>query len=142
MLVRFRRFAIASALVVPAAAGLSVVSAGAAAPPQIKAVAVHSTPLVTGPNTNLTGSGTTVVFSPKKLTGLTAVSDADCASDDYSFSISNTTAKKQTLTEGGVSTGFKVPAHAETDFCVFNDGTLKLGLKSSPAAKLKLVATS
>jgi hypothetical protein len=139
MLVKFRRFAIASALVVPAALGLTVVSSSAATP-HFKVL--HVTSFGTGPNTNLVGSGSTVVYSPKKLTGLSAVSEADCATTDYSFSIDNETSKSQTLTSGGVSTGIKIPKDTEDAICVFDDGNYKLGLKSSPAAKLKLSVTS
>ena len=122
-------------------AGLSAVSASAAPQPSFKAVAVHVEPLVTGPNTNLIGSGSTVVYSPRKFTGLTAVSDADCSSSDYSFSITNEAAKTQKVTSGGTVV-VKIPAGDAFAICVFNDGSYKLGLKSSPAAKLKLSVTS
>jgi hypothetical protein len=142
MLVKFRRLAIASALVVPTVVGLSVVSASAASSAHFKAVTVHGESVASQPNTNLVGSGTTVMFSPKKLIGLTSVSSADCSDTDYSFSMTNETARTQTLTEGGASTHIKIPAATVVPICVFGDGTLKLGLKSSPAAKLRLVTTS
>jgi len=142
MFVTVRRFAIASALVLPAVVGMTVVSASAAPSPHFKVVAIHTATAGTGPNTNLKGSGKTVVFSPKKLTGLSAVSQADCATTDYSFSITNTTSKAQSLTEGGTAIGIKIPKDTDEAICVFNDGSYTLGLKSSPAAKLKLTVTS
>jgi hypothetical protein len=137
MLLKIKRFAIASAIVVPAVAGLSMATASAA--PAVH-FASHAAPLVVGPNTNLVGSGTTVTYSPHKLTGLTAVSSADCSTSDYSFSISNTTTKAQTVTYMG-STVVKIPAGEGEAICVTGDGNFKLGLKSSPAAKLKLKVT-
>ncbi len=59
---------------------------------------------------------------------------------DYSFSISNTTAKTQKVTYQGALV-FKIPAEEAFDICVFNDGNYKLGLTSSPAAKLKTTVT-
>ncbi len=134
---KIRHLAIASAVVITPLLGLSAVSAGAASP---QIAAVHARPLVTGPNTNLVGSGSTVVYSPKKLVGLTAVSSADCSTSDYSFSVSNTTAKTQKVTSGG-SVVVKIPAGEAFAICVFNDGAYKLGLSSSPAAKLKITVT-
>ncbi len=81
-----------------------------------------------------------MVYSPKKLLGLTAVSDANCSTSDYSFSISNTTAKTQKVTSGGALV-VKIPAGEAFAICVFNDGSYKLGLSSSPAAKLKITVT-
>jgi hypothetical protein len=138
MFLKFRHLAIASAVVVTPLLGLSAGAASAASPQVIGAV--HAVPLVTGPNTNLVGSGSTVVYSPKKLLGLTAVSDANCSTSDYSFSISNTTAKTQKVTSGG-SVVVKIPAGEEFAICVFSDGAYKLGLSSSPAAKLKITVT-
>jgi hypothetical protein len=137
MLLKIRHLAIASAVAVTPLLGLSAVSASAASP-QIGSA--HAIPLVTGPNTNLVGSGTTVVYSPKKLLGLTAVSQANCSTSDYSFSISNTTAKTQKVTSGG-SVLVKIPAGEAFAICVFNDGAYKLGLSSSPLAKLKITVT-
>ncbi|MFZ0666693.1 MAG: hypothetical protein WAM97_13155 [Acidimicrobiales bacterium] len=140
MLLKIRRFAIASAVVVPAVVGLSVISASAA-PTHFKAVRV--TAFGTGPNTTMTGKGAAVIFTPKKLTGLSAVSEADCTTSDYTFSAYNKTKASQTLTEGGESTGITIPAGDEYAICVFDDGTYKLSLSSSPTtAKLKLKVTS
>jgi hypothetical protein len=140
MLLKIRRFAIASAVVVPAVVGLSVVSASAATT-HFKAVRVMA--FQTGPNTTLSGKGHAVIFTPKKLTGLSAVSSADCATTDYTFSVANTTKKAQTLTSGGESTGITVPADEEYAICVSEDGTYKLSVSSSPTtAKLKIAVTS
>jgi hypothetical protein len=141
MFVTVRRFAIASALVLPAVVGMTVVSASAAPSPHFKVVAIHTATAGTGPNTNLNGSGKTVVFSPKKLKGLAAVSSTDCSTSDYSFSVSNNTSKAQTLTYEGSSI-VKIPKATAEAICVTADGSYTLGLKSSPAATLKLTVTS
>jgi hypothetical protein len=137
MLLKIRHLAIASAVVVTPLLGLSAGSASAASP---EIGAVNATPFITGPNTNLVGSGTTVVYSPHKLLGLTAVSSTDCSTSDYSFSVSNTTARTQKVTSGGALV-VKIPAGEAFAICVFNDGTYKLGLASSPLAKLKIEVT-
>ena len=134
---KFRNLAIASAVVATPLLGLSAASASAASP---QITAVRAAPLVIGPNTNLVGSGTTVTYSPHKLLGLTAVSDANCTTSDYSFSISNTTAKTQKVTYQGAIV-VKIPSEEAFDICVFNDGNYKFGLTSSPAAKLKTTVT-
>jgi hypothetical protein len=137
---KIRHLAIASAVVVTPLLGLSGLSAASAGAASAQIGAAHAIPLVTGPNTNLVGSGTTVVYSPKKLVGLTAVSSADCSTSDYSFSVSNTTAKTQKVTSGGALV-VKIPAGEAFAICVFSDGAYKLGLASSPAAKLKITVT-
>jgi hypothetical protein len=137
MHLRIGQLVIASAMVMTVTTGASVLSAGAAPAPQ--ALVVHAGPLETGPTTNLVGSGSTVVFSPHKLTGLTAVSDG-CSSTDYTFSIANTTSKKQEVTLDGTDFG-KFPAHKALAVCLTTEETAKFGLISSPAAKLKVVVT-
>lgn len=137
MHLKIRHLGIAAAVVVTPLLGLSAVSAAAASP---KIAVAHAIPFVTGPNTNLAGSGTTVVYSPKKLLGLTAVSEANCSNSDYSFSVSNTTSKSQKVTYSG-SLVVKIPSGEAVAICVFNDGTYKLGLASSPNAKLKITVT-
>lgn len=141
MLLKIRRFAIASAIVVPAVVGLSVATSSAA-PAAHFAFHVIAAPLQTGPNSNLNGSGSTVVYSPHKLDNLTAVSSANCAVTDYTFSVTNNTTKTQKMTyQGTYIPGFKIPPGEQLDICVFNDGNYKFGLVSSPAAKLKTSVT-
>jgi len=70
------------------------------------------------------------------------VSSADCTTSDYTFSAANETKASQTLAQGGVSVGITIPAETEYAICVGEDGTFKLGLLSSPAAKLKLKVTT
>jgi hypothetical protein len=140
MLLKIRRFAIASAIVIPAVAGLSMATAATAGAAPAAHFAVHASPLIVGPNSNITGSGAAVVYSPHKLKNLTAVSSADCSTSDYTFSIANTTTKTQKVTFMG-SLAFKLPAGEQEDICVFADGTLKFGLEANPAAKLKAITT-
>jgi hypothetical protein len=97
-------------------------------------------PAIVGPNSNITGSGAAVVYSPAKLKNLTPVSSADCTTSDYTFSIANTTSKSQTVTYMGAK-AFKLPAGEQEDICVFADGTIKFGLMANPAAKLKAKVT-
>ncbi len=134
---KFRHLAIASAVVATPLLGLSAASASAASP---QITAVRAAPLVIGPNTNLVGSGTTVTYSPHKLLGLTAVSVANCSTSDYSFSVTNTTAKTQKVTYQGTLVA-KIPAGEGSAICATGDGNFKLGLSSSPAAKLKVTVT-
>jgi hypothetical protein len=138
MLLKIRRFAIASAIAIPAVVGLSVATSSAA--PAAHFSAVHAVPLIEGPNSNITGSGASVVYSPHKLKNLTPVSSADCSVTDYTFSVTNTTSKSQTVTYMG-ETAFKLPAGEQEDICVFADGTIKFGLKANPAASLKAKVT-
>jgi hypothetical protein len=139
MLLKLRRVAIASAVVIPAVAGLSVASASAA--PSADFGVVHGTATSSAPNADLDGSGSSVVFNPIKLGGLTAVPQTSCSLKDYSFTITNTTSSRQVVVSNGEIVD-KVPAGGKVEVCIYKPGTYKLGLRSSPGAHLRLHATT
>lgn len=140
MRLSIRLLAIASAVVMSVTTGSSVVAAGAATAPQ--AIAVHAIQFdYYQPVVGMVGSGSTVHFSPSKATGLTAVSAADCSGANYTFSFANQTSKNQKVTLGGAFFAL-ILVDRVVNFCIASDGIYKFGLRSSPAAKVKLVVTN
>ena len=132
-----RKFFVASVFMVPAVIGLTVFSAGASSGGR----STGGAPLLhSSSNTNLQGSGHSVVFDPTKLTG-DVVSQAHCTSSDNTFTITNDTPKAQKVTQGGkvVAT---VPDERFVYLCVSVAGTAKFGLVSDPAAKLKVTVVA
>ena len=131
-----KRLTVAGLFTIPAVLGLTAVSAGASS----GAPVLSSGPQAAGPVTSLTGSGHSVVFSPKSLTG-DVVPKADCAPSNDTFSITNNTPKAEKITRGG-KVIVRIPAGEYTYMCISTAGTEKFGVMSDPSAKLKVTAVA
>jgi hypothetical protein len=136
MLSIIRRIGTASAVGVTALLGFSTVSAGAGT--ALHLGTIHAIAFGARPTSDLVGNGSTVRYSPDKLTHLSAVPAADCSSSDFSFTIDNKTSTAQTITDIGGGDVGTIPAGDSHWVCLVDSGTtFKLGLRSSPAAELK-----
>jgi hypothetical protein len=104
---------------------------------------VASAPLVAvqGTTTTLSGSGSKVVFTPNRLTGVPLVPTSECSTSEYSFSIVNSTARSQKVTIDGALQA-KISPEQGTVVCLGTAGKYTFTLRSSPSAVLKVVVTA
>ncbi|MFZ0664428.1 MAG: hypothetical protein WAM97_01645 [Acidimicrobiales bacterium] len=135
MLSVFKRFAVASAFLMPGIACVTATSANAvlAAPHfvALKASTGHA-----GPAADLKGSGSTVTYSPRVIDAV-VVSAASCSSTNYSFAIFNLTKSGQKVLYGK-TVEFKIKPDKGVGVCAEATGNITFGLASSPKAKLKV----
>ena len=121
---------LSAAALVAAPMVLGVASSADARGAVPKLVAAPANPAAV-PNTDIKGSGATLKYKPAKLTAH-VFSQSQCASGtSVSFSATNTTNHKATMTSQG-SPIFRLPPHTRFNLCLFGSpGTLVLGLKGS-----------
>jgi hypothetical protein len=126
-----RRFALALAVIVTGATGLTSVPSGAS---------VRDVTPLAAPLTRLVGSGSSVVFSPKRLDPQLFPADScSVQPPPHQFNVVNETSVNQVVTEVGTKP-IKLAAGKKVGLCLFTQpGTYTLGLKSDPKASLTLV---
>jgi hypothetical protein len=128
---KVRRFALALTVIVTGATGITSVASGASVG--------DVTPLA-APSTQLVGSGSSVVFSPRRLE--LQVFTAESCSDQpspHQFNVVNETTMSQVVTDDGAKL-IKLAAGKKASACLFTEpGTYTLGLRSDPKASLTLI---
>jgi hypothetical protein len=138
-----KRLFVASVFVIPAVVGLTVLSAGASPYGQLASGAslvFGTAPEVAGPNSNLTGSGHSVVFSPTALSGA-VVPQSDCTPSDDTFTITNDTPKPQKITHAGVII-VRIPAGTYLYACISKAKSEKFDVVSDPSTQLTVTAVA
>jgi hypothetical protein len=133
-----KRLVFASACAVWAVGCLASGPAAAASPKQ-HFVSIKSGHAGAGPAVDLKGSGSTVVYDPRRVDGV-EIPSGQCSSSNYSFAIFNDTSKGQKVTYAG-KVEFRVAAGKGIGVCAGGTGKAVFGLVSSPAAKLKIDIT-
>jgi hypothetical protein len=124
--------------VATAAAFMLPASASQATAAHMSAVSTVHAAAAKKPNSDITGSGKTVVYSPTTLKAKwSGKKEGTCTTAKESFTISNTTKTSETVTLSG-KTFAKVPADKVLGVCAWGTGTTTgvFGLKANKKATL------
>jgi hypothetical protein len=136
--IRVFRVSAVGAVAMLALAGFMASASAGTTPAHLTAGHVSLSMVTAKPNSNITGSGKTVNYSPKSLkVKWSGPTEKKCTAAKESFTLTNKTKVTQTVTLSGKAFG-KIPAGKSDGVCAWGKGTATgvFGLKANKKAKL------